>query len=162
MGVHYGGHSCNAGFAALRSLQRNNFCSIPPRFCASLPDVALASLCVGSRCSVGFVAYSVAAACLISRTRATCLKSVCQACTFYAETLSVSTWMAASKRPRARESNTLLTLKSSHGTVWGIALWRHRTRNRWPIWPFCGMELKILGSPLCILHTQCNWDFLQL
>ena len=33
----------------------------------------------------------------------------CQACTFYAGTLSVSTWMAASKRKRARESNTLLT-----------------------------------------------------
>ena len=66
----------------------------------------------------------------------------CQACTFYAGTLSVSTWMAASKRPRARESNTLLTLKSSHGshcsspTVWGIALWRNRTQNRWPIWPY--------------------------
>ena len=33
------GHSCDAGFAALW----DSFCSIPPRFCASLLDVALLS-----------------------------------------------------------------------------------------------------------------------
>ena len=38
-GVHHGGHSCDAGFAALW----DSFCSIPPRFCASLLDVALLS-----------------------------------------------------------------------------------------------------------------------
>ena len=68
--------SCNAGFAALRSLQRNNFCSIPPRFCASLPDVALASLCVVSRCPVGFVAV-LSSCCVPDFTCKSCMPQEC-------------------------------------------------------------------------------------